>query len=218
MRCILIYLQNSGISSDPVTRRLNCFGHVINLVVNAFLWGKDPEAFEIEISNYQALEKEQEELLAQRKNEPCGKLHNLLVYITRLPQRRDYPKRKVKELHPQSSVLKLIRGNETRQGGDYNSIIRAFDLREALEDFICSAIRRNENGERAETLDALIWDELLPEDWETLAENCKCLGSFPEMATAFTESQPSWSATGYFACDGQVTIPFREAEVTFFQI
>ena len=64
MRCILIYLQNSGISSDPVTRRLNCFGHVINLVVNAFLWGKDPEAFEIEISNYQALEKEQEELLA----------------------------------------------------------------------------------------------------------------------------------------------------------
>ena len=128
MRCIQTYLPNSGISFDPVTRRLRCFGHVINLVVKAFLWGEDPEAFEIDITNYQALEKEQEELLAWRKKGPCGKLHNLLVYITRSPQRRDHFEEKVKQLHPQSSLLTLIRGNDTRWGGDYNSIIRAFDL------------------------------------------------------------------------------------------
>jgi len=64
MRCIQTYLQNSGIPFDPIARRLRCFGHVINLVVKAFLWGEDPEAFEIEITNYQSLEKEQEELLA----------------------------------------------------------------------------------------------------------------------------------------------------------
>ena len=178
MKCIQTYLQNCGILFDPVTRRLRCFGHVINLVVKAFLWGEDPEAFEIEVTNYQALEKEQEELLAWRKKGPCGKLHNLLVYITRSPQRRDRFEEKVKQLHPHSSLLTLICGNETRWGGDYNSIVRALELREALEDFVSSAIRRNENGERAETVDALKWDELLPEDWDTLAEIVNVLGPF----------------------------------------
>ena len=53
-----------------------------------------------------------------------------------------------------------------------------FDLCEALEDFVSSAIRRNENREWAETLDALQWDELLPEDWENLAEIVNVLGPF----------------------------------------
>jgi len=55
---------------------------VINFVVKAFLWVEDPEAFEIEITNYQTLEKDQQELMAWRKKGPCSKLHNLLVYIT----------------------------------------------------------------------------------------------------------------------------------------
>lgn len=89
------------------------------------------------------------------KKGPCGKWHNLLVYITWSPQRRDQFEEKVKQLHLYSSLLPLIRENETRSGGDYDSIVRAFDLREALENFVSLAIRRNENGERAETLDAL---------------------------------------------------------------
>ena len=63
-------------------------------------------------------------------------------------------------------------------GGDYNSIVRAFELREALEDFVSAAIRRNENGERAATVNALKWDEPLPEDWDTLAEIVNVLGPF----------------------------------------
>ena len=51
-------------------------------------------------------------------------------------------------------------------------------MREALEDFVSFAIRRNENGEWAETLDALKWDELLPEDWDTLAEMVTVFGPF----------------------------------------
>jgi len=87
---------------------------VINLVVKAFLWGEDPEAFEIEVTNYTALEKEQEELLAWRKKGPCGKLHNLLVYITRSPQRRDKFEAKVKQIYPNTSLLTLVRGNNTQ--------------------------------------------------------------------------------------------------------
>jgi len=47
-----------------------------------------------------------------------------------------------------------------------------------LEDFVSLAIRRNESRERAESLDALKWDELLPEDWDTLAEVVNILGPF----------------------------------------
>jgi len=178
MRCIQSYIQNSGNPFDPLARRLRCFGHVINLVVKAFLWGDDLKAFEIEVSNYQTLEKEQEELHAWRKKGPRGKLHNLLVYNIRTPQRRDRFEEKVKQLYTDLSVATLIRGNETRWGGDYNSIIRAFDLPEGLEDFVSLAIQRNENGERAEGVEALKWDELLPQDWDTLTEIVNVLGPF----------------------------------------
>ena len=47
-----------------------------------------------------------------------------------------------------------------------------------MEDFVSLAIRRNENGERADSLNALKWDELLPEDWDTLAEIVNVLGPF----------------------------------------
>ena len=51
-------------------------------------------------------------------------------------------------------------------------------MREALEDFVSSAIGRNENGEWAKTLDALKWNELLPQDWDNLAEIVNVLGPF----------------------------------------
>ena len=76
MRCIQTYLQNSGIPFYLVTRRLHCLGHVINLVVKPFLWGEDPEAFEIEITNYQLLRK-------NRRNCFYGGRKDLVVsYIT----------------------------------------------------------------------------------------------------------------------------------------
>jgi len=53
---------------------------------------------------------------------------------------------------------------------------------------VSSAIRRNENGERVETVDTLKWDELLLEDWDTLAEIVNVLGG-PELAITFTKSK-----------------------------
>jgi len=96
MRCIQTYVQNSGIPYYLITRRLRCFGHVINLVVKAVLWGEDPEALEIEISNYQMLEKEQKQLQAWRTKGPYSKLHNLLVYITQSCQPHDRFEEKMK--------------------------------------------------------------------------------------------------------------------------
>ena len=41
---------------------------------------------------------------------------------------------------PNTKALALIHGNTTRWGGDYNSLTRALDLREPLEDFVAAAI------------------------------------------------------------------------------
>ena len=51
-------------------------------------------------------------------------------------------------------------------------------MREALEYFVSSAIQRNEKERRAKTLDALKCDELIREDWDTLAEIVNVLGAF----------------------------------------
>ena len=62
----------------------------------------------------------------------------------------------------------MIRGNPTRWGSDYDALTRAFDLREPLEEFVASAIRRNEDGEHDGLPSSLQYDELSVSDWDTL--------------------------------------------------
>jgi hypothetical protein len=72
-------------------------------------------------------------------------------------------------------------GNITRWSTDYESILRAFRLREAIEEFVRNAIRRNLNGERdRHNPDALSHDELFPEDWEFLLCVKQILAPFKE--------------------------------------
>jgi hypothetical protein len=70
-------------------RRLRCFGHIINLAAKAFLFGKDPEAFEAEVDSYVQFRQDERELEAWRKLGPIGKLHNVVTYIRKTPQRRE---------------------------------------------------------------------------------------------------------------------------------
>ena len=65
---------------------------------------------------------------------------------------------------PNSKALTLIQGNLTRWRGDYLFLTRAFTLREPIEDFISSAIRHTENGEKDNLPQALKHDELYPAD------------------------------------------------------
>ena len=77
---------------DPIHRRLRCYGHVINLAAKAFLFGDDPDAFEVEIDNLKKMKlevKHEQELLRLWRKRGCvGKLHNLIIWIRRSPQRR----------------------------------------------------------------------------------------------------------------------------------
>jgi len=181
LRFIKNYLGEIGISFDPVARRLRCFGHVINLVVKAFLWGEDAETFEAEIITCADLDREVEELQGWRKKGPLGKLHNVLTWICRTPQRRDRFEEKVRQNNRGLAVkaLSLIRGNATRWGGDYDSLTRAFELRESIEEFVSAAIRRNQDGERDNTQPhALLHDELHLEDWDILRDIMDILQPF----------------------------------------
>jgi hypothetical protein len=87
--CVREILAKLRPNLDYKNRRLRCFGHIINLAVKAFLFGKDPEAFEIEADIYSKLEREEKELEVWRKLGPIGKLHNVVTYIRKTPQRRE---------------------------------------------------------------------------------------------------------------------------------
>ena len=60
-------------------RRLRCFGHILNLVVKALLFGNEESA----------LETSKEEMTTWRKLGPIGKLHNVIRYIRSSPQCRE---------------------------------------------------------------------------------------------------------------------------------
>jgi hypothetical protein len=172
-------LRTAGYPSfDPVTCRLRCFGHVLNLAVKRILWGTDVSFFEGDIP---AAQDQLEELRRWRRAGPLGKLHNTLSYILKTPQRRDAFAAVIRQLYPEETVFTVFVGNVTRWSSDYESILRAFRLRDAIEEYTRTVIRQNFNGERdARIEEALIHDELLPEDWDFLLCVKEILAPFKE--------------------------------------
>jgi len=178
MKCIAAKLKQLDIDFDPVKRRLRCLGHVISLAVKAFLWGKNPETFEREVDAFINHTDEETELLLWRQQGPLGKLHYIIVWIGRSPQRREKYEEKVRQLHPDCTASALVQGNETRWGGNYDELVRAMNQREALEEFVSTAIRHNLHGERDSLATALRHDELTPEDWAILTDIMQFLQPF----------------------------------------
>jgi hypothetical protein len=77
--------------ADFAHRRLRCLGHIINLAAKAFLFGTDSGSFDFEISEMAKVRLEVRqalEILAfWRKKGPIGKLHNIIIWTSRSPQR-----------------------------------------------------------------------------------------------------------------------------------
>jgi len=110
--CVQAILDVISPSTPAIYQRLRCFGHVINLSAKAFLFGEDPDAFELEIDNLEKLKLEvryKRELLAQwRKQGSIGKLHNIVVWIRRTPQRRDSFMELSRDYEPMKSQLSTL--------------------------------------------------------------------------------------------------------------
>jgi hypothetical protein len=114
----------------------------------------------------------------QRKD-PLKKLHNCLTYILKTPQRRDAFTTVVKHVYPDETIHTVFLGNITRWSSDYESILRAFRLRDAIEEYLRLVTRQNTNGEyQREDPSALVNDELLPDDWDYLKCIKKILAPF----------------------------------------
>ncbi|KFY19669.1 hypothetical protein V493_07869 [Pseudogymnoascus sp. VKM F-4281 (FW-2241)] len=92
-------LTNHQIKYNGKNHRLRCMGHIINLTVQAFLFGDD----EYNVSpNPTALE-----LAKWRTKGALGKLHNIVVFVQRSPQR-------IAEFSEYSQGKRLERDNSTQ--------------------------------------------------------------------------------------------------------
>lgn len=79
IRSVAENLNDKGVAYDWKQRRPRCNGHVINLAVQAFLFGQ-------QVKDYEFLEEAEDapsnvQLTQWRKLSPLGKLHNIIIWI-----------------------------------------------------------------------------------------------------------------------------------------
>lgn len=75
--------------SEIYTRRLRCFGHIINLVAQGFLFGSESEVFAYTLDQIQKqIDTGTITTPIRKLRRPIGKLHYVVVYICKTPQRR----------------------------------------------------------------------------------------------------------------------------------
>lgn len=130
---------------DHISRRVRCAGHILNLVAKAIMIGggsnnePDMDVFEQQL---ETLAKDEREQLAQwRKRGPVGKLHNIIRWICRSPQRIEafetLQRKAMNEGNQITELIyKLVRDNDTRWNSLFAMIERALKLRESIDEYI----------------------------------------------------------------------------------
>jgi hAT family C-terminal dimerisation region len=187
--CVTNILDALEVDDITKNRRLCCLAHVINLSAKAFLFGKDPDAFEKEVRDCNDDIKERD---SWRQRGPIGKLHNIVVYIRRTPQRREDFEEKVKDKLKEfqealtatiqsdedpDDVLKLplmvVQDNSTRWNSVYAMIQRALLLRDPIDLFVKRAMEKPQKDSPLPRD-----DELSSHDWDILSETAELLKPF----------------------------------------
>ena len=140
-------LNDSQVRQLRQKRRIRCFGHILNLVAKVFLEGDDHDLLQtLDLDSRRRLSLEEEDTLLKqwRKRGPIGKLHNIIHFIRRSPQRRNKFVDIVQRagLSPEalaelgdvvnerdSKFVQLVTDNDTRWNSIYLMIERALRLR-----------------------------------------------------------------------------------------
>ena len=190
MDAVLRHFYASMSPKQRTARRLRCLGHVINLAAKAFLYGKDFDAFEKDVENVRANSELLKELDVWRKRGPVGKLHNVIVFICRSPQRRQkFADTKGFSTDEKTNFdhLNLVVDNATRWNSLFLMIDRALKLKDRIDSFcvdhadaLHGALKDVPAEERAQRL--LSKDILKKEDWEALLEVKAILTKFWELS------------------------------------
>ncbi|ODA78128.1 hypothetical protein RJ55_06731 [Drechmeria coniospora] len=160
-------------AADVRAHRMRCYGHILNLVARAFLFGKDADSFELEsdINGMRGLA--EQDLRHWRSKGPIGKLHNIVKFIRSSSQRSEYFKRIAHEqeyegyrLSEESTAeLEVMLHNETRWNSTYMMIERALRKQTDIRAFIFAL-----EGEQDEAKRIPADDILSNEDWRVLGE------------------------------------------------
>ena len=160
-------LHAEGVSYDAKQRRLRCNGHVINLAVQAFLFGQAVDDYEY--PENLAISPSDAQLNQWRRLGPLGKLHNITVWIMGSPQRIQSFKKKSGGLMPR-------RDNSTRWNSWY-----------AMLDWTIKRLKPYIIAVAAEESD-LASDVLTADEWRTLSHIRDFLQNFHD-ATKATEGR-----------------------------
>ena len=159
---------------DITARRMRCFGHILNLVAKAFLYGEDSDAFELQDDFYELHNQYDQALQHWRRKGPIGKLHNIVKFIRSSPQRTEAFKKAAKEqdastlsdgftlAEESSRELELKMNNATRWNSTYLMIKRAWKMQSDIQAYIMT-LDVTGNGIPVE-------DRLTVEDWRLLGE------------------------------------------------
>ena len=171
--CLQSFYQNldpSMKATDVRARRMRCYGHVLNLVARAFLYGEDFEAFEAESQVLDLLSRQEEDLRHWRKKGPVGKLHNIVKFIRSSPQRSELFKRVAREndeaqgfrlAFESTAELEVMMDNNTRWNSTYLMIARALVKQNDLRAFL---VHPDVEGSLPQE------DVLSADDWRLLGE------------------------------------------------
>ena len=134
----LTYLANEH-GFERNTRWVRCCGHIFNLVGQAALFGSDSQAFAKEIEDVTI---EELELRQWRRKGPIGKLHNIVYWVNRSPQRcerfESLQRRLIAPTRPdgKKETYELVKDVETRWNSFYYSAERACYLRPAIDELL----------------------------------------------------------------------------------
>ncbi|OAQ57863.1 restless-like transposase [Pochonia chlamydosporia 170] len=178
---------------DPKKRRVRCFGHVLNLVVKALLFGHKAEALEAEVDGGPGVDAAQHEIW--RKKGPVGKLHNLVHWIHRSDKLTYHLRALQEEFFQHSDNLKIqakkpvdvVLDNQTRWLSTLYMIRRGLMLRPFLEDLVEKVTLEFRKGcrngvRRREEIPLCLREESLlsEKDWKVIELMDKVLLDFEE--------------------------------------
>jgi hypothetical protein len=174
LRNLYTTLDTSITRADTEARRMRCFGHILNLVAQAFLYGDDAASVELQSEAYDMLERVEEGLEHWRAKGPVGKLHNIVRFIRASPQRTEAFKAHAREQEEVDSYklaeestaeLEVIQNNATRWNSTYMMIERALVKQSELNSSIQELGLEADASKRVPTADVLTSD-----DWKVLRE------------------------------------------------
>jgi len=112
---------------DRKQSRLRYFGHIINLVVKALLFGNSSASLQQQLGDAG----DDNAFKIWREQGAIGKLHNIVFYITRSVNRRRAFERSQK-VDSSDLILQLVRDIGVRWNSTFAMIQRALRLKDAL--------------------------------------------------------------------------------------